>query len=851
MQLLVLQLYLFSAAALLFSAEPMVGKMLLPAHGAGIYVWATCLMFFQGLVFFAYLYAYALARRLGYWHFLVLLIPLLYLPLDPGAAHLHGTPVTGLLWDLLVGVGPLLFALATASVVGQEWLVHSELPERVRPYRVYAVSNLGSLLALLSYPILVETFLGLHLQRELWALGYVVHAALGVMTAVLLRPGSGNSTIPAILGRDPGPGSETVDGGHSGHPIKAGSAQKRGLGSRCPSLQREDERAPWWVQGKALPGDGGWNPRTTAERQRGVARTTAERQRGVVRTLAIPQSRECPALRGSPLPAEPATGDRGLPESEWPAPSVRSGARRSKVPRNRWQERALWLLLAAAPSSFLVAVTNALATDFGSMPIIWSLPLAAYIGSFILVFARPEERPAHHPNIRSRNAAKQSERMAKRPRRIRDEISWYERWWPYLAILGFLFHSTWTRSGLWGAAAHLAALTAICLAGHQRLYQGRPVAWRHGEFYVLIALGGWLGSIFSALLAPLLFARMAEYPLSLGLLAIAMISSRGWSGKEARPLGRFGRTATALFAVGILLRLSMVPFELGDTRMVARVRNHYGVYRVLDLPPEAPREAGKRILVHGRTIHGAEAISGPYAGRPISYFHEQSPLGEILSRTRPPRRAAIIGLGAGVLAAYFGMGDEITYYEIDPHCVTIAETHFSYLANTRARYRVVTGDGRAGLAQDHQLGDGSLDLLVVDAFSGDAIPTHLLTVEAFRLYKRKLREQGLLLLHVSNRLHDLRRTVLAAGREVGLEGACKVKTRDLGPYEQPSAWCVLQGKGKRLNLTDLRHLGWRSPESDHLAAPWTDDFTNPLKTFRLGGVFSLDNSWSRNSHDGS
>lgn len=670
-------------AVLLFGVEPLVGKLVLPAHGGSFHVWATCLTFFQGALFLGYLYCHVLAPRLGRGHLLLLGLPVVSLPLT-GLLAFQGrpdphAPVLSLLAYLLVSVGLPFGLLATTAVVAQRWLHRSGLPEARDPYPLYAASNLGSIVALLGYPIAIEPFVGLRVQRYAWCAGYLVYLALAVLT----YPRRGGADAP-------------------------------------------------------------------------------------------------------PEPAEPAAAEDDAASAPSPGPL--------RPPRVLY-----WFLLSMAPSAFLIAVTNVIAVDVGSMPLVWVVPLVIYLLSFVIVFRRGSRGP------------------------------WLvvRRFWPEATLVGvYLFATSSSGVGLGSGAAHLAALAFVCLAGHGELHRVRPAPGQLTAYYLVLSLGGWAGGLLVSFVAPVFFTGLWEYPLAAAVLAAAMVVGR-W-----RDLLRWLREEPFPLLVGscvlvALVGASLVEYEVisGRRRPLHTTRNFYGVYRVT-----TQRDPPARRLYHGTTLHGRQLLEPPGRGLPVSYYHPRSGLGDVMRLTADRRRrTAVIGLGAGTTAAYFGPEEEVVFYELDPDVERIAAEWFTYLDDCAADWRVVPGDARVSLDDDPGAGPAGFDVILVDAFSSDAIPTHLLTREALALYERRLAEGGYVVFHVSNRYYELR-PVLRATAAGLFETAFKARGRDLAEHEDATDYCVMRRPEDGLDRL-LRLKGWRSgAELDHLPelTPWTDDYASVL-----------------------
>lgn len=661
---LALHAFVFAGAFLLFTLEPLVGRMLLPRFGGAFHVWSTALMFFQGALLLAYLYAHVAAERLGRAHLLLLAAPLIALPPSVGDAPSDDAGVLAILARLAVHVGLPFGMLATTAVVAQRWRARAGRP----PWRLYAISNAGSLGALLLYPLVFEPLLGLTAQRWTWTAAYCVYIGLGAAAWFTTRP------------RD-------------------------------------------------------------------------------------------------------AEDDPPIPSSERPP----------------WGTLAYWALLSAAPSALLLAITQVIALEAGSVPMVWVVPLAIYLASFVVAFEDPKEG--------------EDSRV---PRFVR-------RLWPHVAAVGVFFYSGGDAGGGWiDATIHLVVLAFVSLAAHGELYRTRPPAGRLTTFYLVIAAGGWAGGAFVALLAPAAFDGLWEYPIALAALALTMVIARrrelsAWLGGGPK----LALLATA--ALGLVITIKVGLGASGDEPVTTldRQRSPYGVYRVT----RRERDDGAvRDLVSGTTRHGRQREGN---GTPLSYYHPRGPLGGAFDALDPTRIGAI-GLGVGAAAGHLSRTDQtLRFFEIDPAVVELARAHFSYLARGGGRVDVVIGDARVALEAERT--EPPYDLLLVDAFSGDAIPEHLLTVEAIELYLDRVTDDGVILLHVSNRYYDLRPVLRANAEHLGLAALHTARVERLARDEDPSRYVALARD--TTTLSPLRQRGWRDlTESGAFAgaSPWTDDHTAPL-----------------------
>jgi len=507
-----------------------------------------------------------------------------------------------------------------------------------------------------------------------------------------------------------------------------------------------------------------------------------------------------------------------------------------------------WAMLAAVPSSWLLAVTTHATTDLASMPLLWTIPLAIYLTTYIIAFSGAGAR-------------------WKRP---------LERVFPWLAAALMLVLSAGFTHLFW-APLHAAAFFAGALLCHQRLSESRPRVRDLTLFYLAIGFGGVLGSLFNAILAPMIFDRMVEYPLALVLTSLIVYLGP----REPEPAARLrrivGAAAVPLVVFGLTWALATLP-SVGDSavgalalvlaaglgalvvwrartrplrfaltlaavglagglapdpggEVILRGRDFFGVLRVLYDP-----ETRVHRLIHGSTLHGQQSLEPSRRGEPSTYFTRSGPIGDLFRAIEPrldegKRRVAVVGLGTGTLACYAGAGQSWTFYEIDPAVARVAEDlrYFTYLADARSRgadVAVIEGDARLRLAE---ASDHGFDLIVLDAFSSDAVPVHLLTREALSLYKRKLAPGGLLAFNLSNRYLDLDPLMERQARDAGL--ACRVRyDLDVSPEEkragrQPSIWAVMAEREADLGpiADDPR---WSLPRHRPGSSPWTDDYSD-------------------------
>ena len=484
-----------------------------------------------------------------------------------------------------------------------------------------------------------------------------------------------------------------------------------------------------------------------------------------------------------------------------------------------WTLRLLWLGLAASASILLLAVTNHLTQDVAAIPFLWILPLSVYLLSFIVCFESPRfyRRAVYLPLLGVALAF-----MA-------------YRLWPYRtdfnpAWLGFL-----TQMPIrWIVVAFAVGLFACCMVCHGELARLKPHPRHLTGFYVTVSLGGAVGGLFVGLVAPNLFRAYYEFPIGLGLCAAIafLVLARGmWrlagGALWARP--RWGAAALAVVLCGYLACLGVEMWEMVDGyRVVAR--NFYGLLRVEDEGNPRMDEDASRKLIHGTINHGEQFLREPYRRQPVTYFCPQSGIGLAMqAQEGRPRRIGILGLGCGTLAAYGRPGDTFRIYEINPLVLDIARTQFTYLRDTPARVEVVLGDGRLVLESEPSQ---QFDLLVMDAFSGDSVPVHLITLEAFRTYFRHLKPGGILAVNITNKYLDLEPVVERAAATFGKAAL----VYDYTPGDADflcfgCSWTLILDGATAAAHPGLRHAGQVLRQERPFRA-WTDDFSNMFGILR-------------------
>lgn len=821
---------LFVSATLLFLVQPMVGKLILPKLGGTPAVWNTCMVFFQAVLLVGYGYTHSLStwhdrRRQLFVQFGILALPFLVLPFGLGVWNppAEYNPVLSVLWLLLGMVGLPFFVVATTAPLLQKWFASTGHPAGKDPYFLYGASNLGSMLALLLYPVLIEPWFGLDSQAVLWTVGYGFF--------VLLVIGCGLVVWKAAAPLAP---------------------------VRGPATSAEPMPAP------AVPPAAGATSIVAAKK--------AGRHRPVPRT-----------------PSGSVFGSLGASDESL-----------------TWGRRLRWVGLAAAPSSLMLGVTTYITTDIAAIPFLWIIPLALYLLTFILVFARWPVRWTDVPHT---------------------VMLYLQPCFLMFLVLVLVTHLTIpTRFNL---LLHLLAFFSTALVCHGELAKDRPAARHLTEFYLWMSVGGVLGGMFNALIAPpLLWFDVVEYYLAMVLACILRPALLGptplipgdTSEKGPTPLGRVldlfipiglgilayflakygARHALRSYALAggvvIVLALAGRPIRFGlavglfiagvglfDQSRVTTVfqgRSFFGFVKVrLDDNSPGPRY---HTLIHGGINHGSQHLEPHHRRLPITYFHPTGGIGQIFqkfswpdarlpaslvglgsapgpfagglivgSQSEPPY--AVVGLGIGTLAAHARPFQHMIFYEIDPLIKRLSlppggeDAYFFYLQDALdrgANLEVVLGDGRLTLEKDPYLSqsparrfDNYFHILVLDAFSSDAIPVHLLTAEAIDLYLSKLADGGVLIFNTTNRYVDIRPVLADLAEAKGLT-CLHYGDESEGVFDKyGSDWVVMQRKefaGTQAAANGGPPLSrrlderWRPPQG--LGGPvWTDKYSNLLR----------------------
>jgi hypothetical protein len=716
----------------------MFTRMVLPRLGGSPSVWSVAMVFFQSMLLAGYAYVHILMSSRNRYvpvtvHLALLMAAALTLPLSIG--EFWGAPPTGaaapfwLLSLFAVSIGLPFFALAANNPLMQAWFARTRHRDAQDPYFLYAASNIGSFLALLSYPVLFEPVFTLQVQSRVWSIGFLI--------------------LIVLIGG-------------------------------CGVLMLRNQR-------------------------RGAAH-----------------------------------------------------AKTVTVDKPSWPVIGRWIFISAVPSGLLVAVTSYISTDIAAAPLLWVIPLSLYLLTWILVFQRHALIP--HGTM-----------LFLQPFAIAGIVVllYYAGWIPLLDSL----------------VGHLVAFFIIAMTCHGELARTRPAPQYLTTFYVSLSFGGMVGGLFSGLVAPYAFSWVAEYPI-LAVLAVLCrpfgqetwkrferllwpLAPSYWPQLRARfwPVAiviglalMFSRSIgfdfdgdpellkvviLALVAMSLVLlrdppksafavamALAMIwLYPTSETRPET-VRSFFGVHKIYE------SEDGRfRILKHGSTIHGAQQIEDddgqPVNGRPkpITYYHDKSAMSRVIEAVRVRKggslHVAVIGLGTGTLACLSAPGETWRFYEIDLTVIEIARdpNRFTFLSSCAPEVPIVIGDARLTMAKEP---DHEFDLIIVDAYSSDAIPVHLATKEAMALYKSKLAPQGVVMMHISNRHLELHSVI------EGIAGANGLKTwvwrRDKDESDDVNYVFSSDVVISAQKADDIGALGrdssWVLNTPNPTVRTWTDDYSN-------------------------
>nr|WP_133131187.1 fused MFS/spermidine synthase [Legionella yabuuchiae] len=687
---------LFLSASLLFVIQPIAAKVLLPVYGGSPAVWTVCMLFFQGLLLISYAYAWGLSRLKGRhtWkivHGVITALSLIYLPLKIIPSLELGTPELQILVTLAQEMGLPLLVIGASAPLLQFAFSLTEGEQANDPYYLYVASNLGSLIALVTYPWFIERYFNIPEQFKTWTIIYLLY--LGLLLFLFLK----------IRYRQP------------------------------PTLPKINRLVTW-------------------------------------------------------------------------------------------HQKMIWIVLSFIPCSLMLGVTFFITTDIAATPLLWVIPLALYLLSFIITFAR---RPIISHAWVSRNVL-------------------FVLIFP---ITGFIWGSS-LLPVLLLMVFHLTGFFMIALLCHGELIRRRPPARELTTFYFCLALGGVLAGLFNALLAPVIFSYPYEYPLVmlLGLLWIPIhrekpewstpvlvlilliihicLPSEGslaWIRRydvlELLALSIiviWPRSSRALFiSLFILFVFIFMPW-FKSHEVLMQKRNFYGIKQV-------SAHEGVHALISHSTIHGFQVMGKEKLNGSIAYYGAVLPVMKTIQNQKESMRVMVLGLGTGIMACQFRKQDELVIVEIDQQVIDIAKNPnlFTYLSECKPDAKIIQADGRLAVQQAR---DQSFDVIVMDVFNSDAIPIHLLTQEAVNTYLKKIKPEGVILFNISNRYLNLLPILTAAGRNNDLIVLHKFQPAVNRLGQLYSEWVMLT-MNEAIAFQLMSKEGWRFVADDNVVH-WTDDYSN-------------------------
>lgn len=772
---------LFLSAFLLFWVQLMVAKMILPVLGGTPSVWNTCIFFFQTTLLLGYGYSHLMTRWLGvrrhtFVHGGLLFLPIAFLPIAIGQTETPidpNSPILELLTLLVLGVGIPFFVVSTSAPLVQKWFATTPHPQRDDPYFLYAASNIGSLLGVLSYPLLVEPNFSLTQQSQYWSIAYglLLLLTLGCLAFVWKSKDNISERNSLEMSRD---------------------SQPQGLD--------------------------------------------------------------------------------------------RAGTTRQKLQ---------WIFLSFLPSSLLLGVTTYITTDMASIPLLWAVPLSLYLLTFVLTFSRKSFRLnaafmgiaplvlagaialattkiilpvwilllAHWGGLFLVSFALHGDLADRRPHP--DRLTEFYFWISLGGVLGGLFNSLVAPSIfptlleypfsiglsllLLRDASPSPASSHTELKDFQALQEEVKQAKRDNPD---LDVSTWMATTILPMYASknqpkkrTLFSLTV--PIALGLLLSHLILGFQLSWERNSwlvwlvTLGIFGTLGYTFslypwrWLVGSVLVVLLNQFSLPLSQVIYSDRSFFGVNQVVYNERE-----NYNAFIHGTTLHGKQSLDPQRQGEPLTYFAKTGPIGQLFQAFDTPQqfsKVGVMGLGVGTLAAYAKPGQTWTFYEIDPIVKEIASdpNYFTFLQQAKGEIRIVLGDGRLSMAK---VSDRAYNLLVMDAFSSDSIPVHLISREAIELYLKKLSPQGLLALNITNRYLDLEPVIAALAGDRNLVALSQwdkeISPEDRNLGKTPSHWVLLarntQDFGKI--ATDPR---WKSLPPPTSLPVWTDNFSNLWRSLRI------------------
>ncbi len=733
--ILLFAITMFVSASLMFVLQPMFGKMLLPLLGGSPAVWNTCMVFYQTILFLGYLYAHYLStsqaqNKQVLIHGLIILVSCIVLPLalpENAEPPSQSDPTFWIFWTLLLAIGLPFFVVSTTAPLMQKWFAHVGHHTSDDPYYLYAASNAGSLIALLSYPFLIEPGIGLSEQKIFWSIGYILLIVLIICCGLFL-----------------------------------------------------------WRNNKKI---------------------------------AIHQENYDLGIDDIPL-----------------------------------LTKLHWLALAFVPSSLLLGLTNFISTDIASVPLLWIIPLTLYLLSFILVFSKWGHKI--HGSM-----------LLLQP----------------VILLPFIAYSFINPAVLpyWlDLSLHLTAFFLAIMVCHGILAEHRPHTKHLTIYYLIMSFAGMLGGMFNTFVAPFIFNGVYEYPIM--IVAALLLRPNFIVQKDGifKLLGLQAIFPVILFFIGLLIYILndelghyldaigvtlillagltyafrnkpvtlslltgvIIVFTMGLhhllTNTLYQKRTFFGVHSVREsiLINEQNKPEKYHELFHGTTKHGAERLSAKYLTTPLTYYSRQGPIGQLFKTYDTKNQDWVIGavgLGAGALACYSKPNQNWSFFEIDPTVIEIAKNpnYFKYLELCGKNIPMIIGDARLSLQKEPQ---DKFDLLIMDAFSSDSVPTHLLTQEAMRLYFNKLKPNGILAFHITNRHLALKKVLSDHAKQLNFSALIQeFKPKSKIPLVVATDWVIMaKSKDSLAPLLQNRLGNWEKLPLYFDMKPWTDDFTNIISIWK-------------------
>jgi len=706
-KILLLKIATFLSAFLLFQIELIIAKIILPNFGGSYLVWGSCVVFFQASLLLGYKYAQIITEKIGIYRYRPFHIALLCLALltFPGKAltytyQLHSSSmVFDIFLHLTMTIGLVFFNLSTMSVILQVWLSESFLEERTNPYTLFSISNLGSFVALLSYPFFFELYFDLDVQQMIWRFSYVI-----LIILVLL----------------------------------------------------------------------------------------------IYRFIDVQEAKSIYLKNGQKV------------------------ASRKKIQ---------WILYGSAGVMIFLSITNIITIEIAPAPLLWVIPLATYLLTYVLVFKKNSWTP-----------------------------QWIKSNFHLMLGFGILFYflmKTEIMPVLFEGIVLIAIAFIFCLFSHFKLYMLKPSKFNQLPlFYFYASLGGFLGGLLVTWIIPKITTGLLEYFLGFVAISVALqmegkqqfkrihlflialflvlifmypmilpnYSFLGWISLAGCIVLIFSKMQNDICSLTISIILviglsNIIEPIWSKNQIIYKKRNYYGINKIYE-------QASVRYFLHGTTIHGAQHMGKEKQPLPLTYFALDSPLGELLSsKLVPLENIGILGLGIGTMSTYFNRTQRIDYFELDPDVLELAKKYFTFLKNSRGQTQFFIGDARLKL---NEIAPLNYDIIIADAFSGDALPVHLLTQEALSIYRDHLNPEGIILFNISNRYIDSGYPLLSTAISLGAKGCFKNGIVTY-PHTYASTWIAVTWDDSLYNKL-ISELGWNKVPNviGKKYRKWTDKYSSIL-----------------------